>query len=67
MDYGYMSKQDEEDKKNPMLVMVDESTGERFARMAGQKGVGESGEKMWLVRQASEGTQRMGTPWRRRG
>ena len=37
MDYGYMSKQDEDEGKNPMLVLVDEGTGESFARLAGAK------------------------------
>ena len=42
MDYGYMSKKDEEEQKNPFLIAVDETTGERYARMAGAKGVGEN-------------------------
>ena len=62
MDYGYMSKQDQDEQKNPFLVIIDEGTGERFARMAGRKGIGENGERMWLVRQASEELKAWGHP-----
>ncbi len=54
MDYGFMSTKDEEAKENPMLVMVNEKTGDKFARAAGSKGIGEEGEGHWLVRDADE-------------
>ena len=44
MDYFYMSKKDEEAKSFPILVAVDEETGDKFARATGRKGVGEAGE-----------------------
>ena len=43
MDYFYMSTKDEEAKENPVLVMVNEDTGEKFGRAAGRKGVGDEG------------------------
>ena len=36
-----------------MLVIVDQVTGDRFARLAGHKGIAEGSERMWLVKQAS--------------
>ena len=54
MDYFYMNTSDEQAGDNPMLVMVDEGTGERYARAAGQNGVGENGEQTWLIRDACE-------------
>ena len=49
-----MSKADEEAHRNPLLVMVDEETGEKYARAVGRKGVGEMGEMDWLIKDASE-------------
>ena len=49
MDYFFLSTQDEEAKDNPMIAMVDESTGEKYARAAGKKGAGTSGEMDWLL------------------
>jgi hypothetical protein len=54
MDYFYMSQADEEAKSNPLIVMVDEKTGEKYARAVGQKRVGGRGEMEWLVRDMSE-------------
>ena len=39
MDYFFMSKGEEEKGVNPMIVMVDESSGNRYARAVPQKGV----------------------------
>ena len=49
MDYFFLSLKDEEAKDNPMIGMVDESTGEKYARAAGMKGVGADGEMDWLI------------------
>ena len=38
---------------NPILVIVDEESGERFARMTGCKGLGESGSMDWLFQEIS--------------
>ena len=32
-----------------MIVMVDEETGEKYARGVSQKGIGEDGEMKWLI------------------
>ena len=53
IDYFYMSKEDEEGKKNPVLVAVNESSNEKYARAAGQKGLGSEGEVQWLVKDMS--------------
>ena len=50
MDYFYMSQKDEEAKDNPILVVVNESSGEKYARAAGQKGVGSEGKQQWLIK-----------------
>ena len=49
MDYFFMSRKDEEAKENPVLGMVDESTGDKYARATGQKGLGKNGEMDWLI------------------
>ena len=49
-DYFFMSHQDEAANENPMLIMLDESTGDKYARAVGQKGLGGGREEMqWLV------------------
>ena len=50
MDYFFMSKKDEEEKKNPVLVVLNEKTNEKYARAAGQKGIGTEGAVQWLVK-----------------
>ena len=54
MDYFFMSKDDEKAHKNPLVVMVDEETGEKYARAVGQKGVGSENEMDWLIKDMSE-------------
>ena len=39
LDYWYMSERDREAKSNPLVVMVNEETNERYARALGQKGI----------------------------
>ena len=48
MDYFFLSEEDEKASKNPMIVMVDERTGEKYARVVSNKGVTGS-EMNWLV------------------
>ena len=43
LDYFFMSRDDENASKNPLLVMTDERTGSRYARVVGYKGIGENG------------------------
>ena len=40
MDYFYVSQDDEKASANPIMVMVDERTGEKYARAVGRKGLG---------------------------
>ena len=62
MDYFFMSHDDKADK-NPLIVMVDESTGEKNARAVGKKGIGEENEMEWLVKDMSEEMK----SWRHQG
>ena len=48
-DYFFFSDEDKAANKNPMIVMLDEGTGEKYARKVEQKGLGEDGEMEWLV------------------
>ena len=54
MEYFFMNKLDEAAKENPILVALDEETGELYATAAGRKGVGTDGIMDWLFRNASE-------------
>jgi len=49
MDYFFMSREDEAASSNPMLVVLDEKSGSRYARLVGRKGLGSDGEMDWLV------------------
>ena len=62
MDYFFMSRADEEAHKNPLIVMVDESTGEKYARAVGQKGMGADNEMTWLVKDLSDELKAWGHP-----
>ena len=57
MDFFFMSQADEKADKNPLVVMVDESTGEKYARAVGKKGIGEENEMEWLEETKSWGHQ----------
>ena len=46
MDYHFMSKEDEEAKRNPLITMVNEKTGDKYTRAVGRKGVGTEGR--WI-------------------
>ena len=37
MDYFFMSNADEAASRNPILVMIDEETGEKYARAVGMR------------------------------
>jgi len=49
MDYFFMSREDEKASSNPILVILDEKSGSRYARLVGKKGLGGDGEMDWLV------------------
>ena len=50
MDYFFMSQADEKAQDNPMIVMVDEGTGQKYARAVGHKGLGQEHEMDWVVK-----------------
>ena len=54
MNYHFMSTEDEKNGKNPVLHMKDESTGNRYMRAVGRKGLGEGNEMEWLIKDVSE-------------
>ena len=62
MDYFFMSKADERASENPMLVVVDEATGEKYARAVGSKGLGRDKEMDWLIKDISEELRSWGHP-----
>ena len=53
MDYFFMSQQDEKANTNPIIVMLDEETNDKYARAVGQKGVGVEHEMDWLIKDMS--------------
>ncbi len=54
MDYWFMGEEDREAGENPLIVVVNERTGEKYARAVGRKGVGTEGEMDWLIKAISE-------------
>ena len=49
-DHFFMSHQDEAANENPMLIMMDQGSGDKYARVVGQKGLGGGSEEMqWFV------------------
>ena len=61
MDYFFMSKVDEKASQNPILVMIDEETGDKYARATGRKGIGTDGEMDWLIKDMEEELKSWGT------
>ena len=50
-----MSQEDEAAGENPLIVMTDEETGDKYARAVGYKGIGEGEEgRGWLVKDMRE-------------
>ena len=50
MDYFFMSQKDEKASANPIMVMVDERTGEKYARAVGHKGISKDQDMEWLIK-----------------
>ncbi len=40
MDYFFMSREEEVASKNPLMLMIDEQTQNKYMRAVGQKGIG---------------------------
>ena len=57
-----MSKADEEANANPVVVVVDEDTGEKYARAVGHKGIGHQREMDWLIKDMSLELKAWGHP-----
>ena len=62
LDYFFMSREDEEASKNPLLVIADEKSGSRYARAVGCKGLGEGGSMDWLIEDISSTLKSWATP-----
>ena len=62
MDYFYMSTEEERAMENPFITMLDESTGQKYARATGQKGLGNNGEMDWLIVDMAEELKAWGHP-----
>ena len=62
MDYFFMSQEDERANSNPLIVMVDEGTGEKYARAVGHKGIGQEHETDWLIKDMSNELKIWGHP-----
>ena len=62
MDYFFMSEEDGKASENPLFVMVDEETGDKYVRAVGQKGVGPEGEMDWLIKDISAELKAWGHP-----
>ena len=54
MDYFYASGRDEKAKENPMLVVINEESGEKYARAVGNKGLENKEIAEWLIKDLSE-------------
>ncbi len=54
MDYAFASEKDRRACENPILMVVDESTGEKYARAVGAKGMGMNGEQDWVIKDLSD-------------
>ena len=54
MDYHYMSKKDKDAEKNPVLIMVNEKTGEKDCRLVRRKGLADDESMDWLPKDMSD-------------
>ena len=61
MDYYFMSQEDENASANPKMVMVDNRTGEKYARAVGHKGIAKDQDMEWLIKDMSNELKVWGT------
>ena len=54
MDYLFMSQDEEKASENPLILMVDEQTGNKYMRAISKKGLGEGNEMDWLIKDMHE-------------
>ena len=57
-----MNDRDRQEGSIPILIKLDESTGEKYSRAVGRKGVGNDGEMDWLVKDICEELRAWGHP-----
>jgi len=62
MDYFFMSQEEEQASKNPLMVMIDEKTQNRYMRAVGQKGLGAGNEMDWIIKDMHEELKSWGHP-----
>ena len=56
------SKEDEAASTNPLIVMVDEESGDSYARAVAHKGLGTDGEQDWLIQDMDKEIKEWGHP-----
>ena len=66
MDCYFMSQEDEKASANPIMVMVDNRTGEKYARAVGHKGMGKDQDMEWLIKDMSNELKVWGHPCEQR-
>ena len=57
-----MSQDEEKASENPLMVMIDEQSGNRYMRAVGKKGLGEGNEMDWLIKDMHEELKSWGHP-----
>ena len=62
MDYFFMSQEEEKASENPLLIMINETTGNKYMRAVGRKGLGAGSEMDWLIKDMHEELKSWGYP-----
>ena len=62
MDYFFMNKNDKAASDNPMILMLEEETGNVYMRATGMKGLGEGTHMEWLIKDMHEELKSWGHP-----
>ena len=57
-----MSQEEEKAWENPLIVMLDESTGNKYMRAVGKKDLGEGSEMDWLIKDTHDELKSWGYP-----
>ena len=57
-----MSQEEERACQNPLIVMVDERTENKYMRAVGKKGLGEGSDMDWLIKDMHEELKSWGYP-----
>ena len=50
MDFSYVNEKDRAEIANPLFVMIDEETGDKYSRVVEKGGLGGNWEMEWLVK-----------------